>query len=189
MKSWNTLLWPRCIQGKKFSPLHHRRVSCHVRQTLCTREEVLNNAGGAFGLRSTTSPALPQKQGSLTLYPCISYPSSSESRPSGPWTFMPLSYDSAASVIGRIHPGYISDKVRCFNKMTVASFLSKASIVCLWIPFDQHRSHAGIEVFAFAYGLISEAYINLLVPCAAKSGTLETLGQRYGTFQLIISVS
>jgi hypothetical protein len=28
----------------------------------------------------------------------------------------------------------------------------------------------------------------LLMPCAAKSGSLETLGQRFGTFQLIMSI-
>ena len=73
--------------------------------------------------------------------------------------------------------------------MTTVSVLTGLSVVCLWIPFDYHRSHGGVIVFALAYGLTSGAYISLMMPCAAKSGSLETLGQRFGTFQSVISIA
>ena len=73
--------------------------------------------------------------------------------------------------------------------MTMVSVLAGICIVCLWIPFNNHRSHAGIIVFSLAYGLTSGAYISLLMPCAAKSGSLDTLGQRFGTFQSVISIA
>jgi hypothetical protein len=38
------------------------------------------------------------------------------------------------------------------------------------------------------YGLASGAFVSLLMPCAAKTGTLETLGVRFGTFQTIIGL-
>ena len=73
--------------------------------------------------------------------------------------------------------------------MTVVSILTGLSVICLWIPFDNHNSLAGTIIFALAYGLFSGAYVSLMLPCAAKSGSLEALGQRFGTFQSIISIA
>lgn len=61
-------------------------------------------------------------------------------------------------------------------------------MLCLWLPFNFHASHAGIIIFSLVYGFVSGAVVSLLMPCVAKSGSLETLGQRFGTFQLVISV-
>lgn len=73
--------------------------------------------------------------------------------------------------------------------MFTVSFLTGVSILCLWLPFDNHHSLAGLIVFALVYGFVSGAYVSLLMPCAAKSGSLETLGQRFGTFQTVISLA
>ena len=100
-----------------------------------------------------------------------------------------LTTTSAASVPGRIIPGYVADKLGYFNVMTTVSTLTGITVACLWIPFDYHRSHAGIIIFALAYGLTSGAYISLMMPCAAKSGSLDTLGQRFGTFQSVIAIA
>lgn len=100
-----------------------------------------------------------------------------------------LTFTSAASVPGRIVPGYVADKLGYFNVMATVSVLTGITISCLWIPFDYHRSHAGIIIFCLAYGLFSGAYISLMMPCAAKSGSLDTLGQRFGTFQSVIAIA
>lgn len=100
-----------------------------------------------------------------------------------------LTNTSAASVPGRIIPGHVADKLGYFNVMATVSMLSGITVACLWIPFDHHPSHAGIIIFALAYGLFSGAYVSLLLPCAAKSGSLETLGQRFGTFQSVIAIA
>ena len=73
--------------------------------------------------------------------------------------------------------------------MTFVSFLTGVSILCLWLPFDTHPSHAGLIVFGIVYGFVSGGYVSLLMPCAAKSGSLETLGQRFGTFQSVIGIA
>ncbi|GLA55727.1 hypothetical protein AnigIFM63604_002673 [Aspergillus niger] len=62
-------------------------------------------------------------------------------------------------------------------------------MLCLWLPFNYHPSHAGIIVFSAVYGFVSGAVVSLMMPCVAKVGDLQTLGQRFGTFQLIMSVS
>ena len=100
-----------------------------------------------------------------------------------------LTITSATSVPGRVVPGYLADKFGYFNVMTTVSMLTGITVACLWIPFDYHRSHAGIIIFSLAYGLFSGAYVSLMMPCAAKSGSLETLGQRFGTFQSVIAIA
>lgn len=58
----------------------------------------------------------------------------------------------------------------------------------LWLPFHYHPSHAGLIVFALAYGFVTGAVVSLLMPCLAKSGKLETLGVRFGTFQMVVAL-
>lgn len=96
---------------------------------------------------------------------------------------------SAASVPGRVVPGFLADRLGYFNVMTIVSVLAGVSVASLWMPFNHRDSHAGIIMFALAYGLSSGAYVSLMMPCAAKCGKLETLGQRFGTFQSFISIA
>lgn len=62
------------------------------------------------------------------------------------------------------------------------------SILVLWLPFNYYPIRAGIIVFVLVYGFVSGAVISLLLPCAAKAGSLETMGQRFGTFQVAIGL-
>jgi MFS family permease len=94
---------------------------------------------------------------------------------------------SATSIPGRILPPHLGDRIGHFNVLTVCALLTGASILALWLPFNYHASHAGIIVFALIYGFVSGAFVCLLMPCVAKSGSLDTLGQRFGTFQTIIA--
>jgi len=61
-------------------------------------------------------------------------------------------------------------------------------MLCLWLPFHYHPSHAGLIVFALVYGFVTGAVVSLLMPCVAKSGKLETLGVRFGTFQMVVAL-
>lgn len=72
--------------------------------------------------------------------------------------------------------------------MIVVSGMTGVAIAALWIPFDYYPSHAGLIVFALVYGFVSGGYISLLMPCAARSGELKNLGQRFGTFQMVIAL-
>ena len=47
-----------------------------------------------------------------------------------------LTITSAASVPGRVIPGYLTDKFGYFNVMTTVSVLTGITVACLWIPFD-----------------------------------------------------
>lgn len=74
--------------------------------------------------------------------------------------------------------------------LSACALLTGASILALWLPFSYHpaSSHAGIIVFTLVYGFVSGAFVCLLMPCAAKSGSLDTLGQRFGTFQMVVAL-
>ena len=100
-----------------------------------------------------------------------------------------ISIINAGSLPGRIIPAHYADKLGYFNIMVSVSFLTGASILVLWLPFDNHPTHAGLMVFGVIFGFVSGAYVSLLMPCAAKSGSLETLGVRFGTFQSVIGVA
>ncbi|KAK4140138.1 major facilitator superfamily domain-containing protein [Dichotomopilus funicola] len=104
-------------------------------------------------------------------------------------SFYLISIINAASIPGRILPPHLGDRIGHFNVLTVSGLLTGASILALWLPFNYHTSQAGIIVFALVYGFVSGAFVCLLMPCVAKSGSLDTLGQRFGTFQTIIAVS
>ena len=73
--------------------------------------------------------------------------------------------------------------------MVIAELLVGISILALWVPFDYNHSHAGLIVFALVYGFVSGAFVSLMMPCVGKSGTVETLGTRFGTYQPIIGLS
>lgn len=96
---------------------------------------------------------------------------------------------NAASVPGRIIPAYLGDKYGHFNVFTLCSVATGISILALWLPFNYHPSHAGIIVFAIVFGFVSGAVVSLVMPCVAKTGTLDTIGQRFGTFQTVLGVA
>ncbi|KAF3396472.1 Riboflavin transporter MCH5 [Penicillium rolfsii] len=100
-----------------------------------------------------------------------------------------ISILNASSIFGRIIPPYLADHIGHFNVLTACAMLTGGSMLILWLPLNYHPSHAGIIAFALVYGFVSGAVVSLLMPCVAKTGSLDTLGQRFGTFQMVISVS
>ncbi|EAU32848.1 predicted protein [Aspergillus terreus NIH2624] len=99
-----------------------------------------------------------------------------------------ISIMNASSIAGRILPPHIGDRIGHFNVLTICAMGTGVSMLCLWLPFNYHPSHAGIIVFALVYGFVSGTVVSILMPCVAKIGDLNTLGQRFGTFQLVISI-
>lgn len=100
-----------------------------------------------------------------------------------------LTNDSASSILGRTIPPYFADSIGSFNIFTMSAGLSGVCMLALWLPFNYHPSHAGIIVFALAYGFTSGSFVSMLMPCVAKSGSIETLGRRFGTFQIIMAIA
>ncbi|KAJ5739415.1 hypothetical protein N7533_012199 [Penicillium manginii] len=100
-----------------------------------------------------------------------------------------ISIINATSIPGRVLPPYLADKIGHFNVLTICALLTGGSMLVLWLPFNYYPSHVGIIIFGLVYGFVSGAVVSLLMPCVAKSGSLDTLGQRFGTYQMVISIS
>lgn len=66
--------------------------------------------------------------------------------------------------------------------------MSGVCMLALWLPFNYYHSHAGLIIFALAYGFFSGAFVSLLMPCVAKAGSIQNIGRRFGTFQIIMSI-
>ncbi|PLB37086.1 putative MFS transporter [Aspergillus candidus] len=96
---------------------------------------------------------------------------------------------NASSLFGRVIPGHIGDQVGYFNVIVASTFFSCIAILCLWLPFDYHSSNSGLVVFAVVYGFFSGAFVSIMMPCCAKSGSLETLGRQIGTYQGVIAIA
>ncbi|ORY03674.1 major facilitator superfamily domain-containing protein [Clohesyomyces aquaticus] len=100
-----------------------------------------------------------------------------------------ISIANATSIFGRTIPPYFADTLGSFNVVAFSAGGSGVCLFALWLPFNYYRSHAGLIVFALVFGFFSGAFVSLLMPCVAKAGTIETLGRRFGTFQIIMSIS
>lgn len=98
------------------------------------------------------------------------------------WTY------SAASIPGRLLPSHLGDRIGHFNVITACSLLIGVFMLTLWLPFNYHHSSAATIVFAVLFGFVSGAFISLMMPCVFKLGSLQTLGQRFGTFQILVSI-
>lgn len=98
---------------------------------------------------------------------------------------------SAASIFGRIIPAYLADRFGRFNSVMVVSFTTSILLLAFWLPLELLPSSSHIEIFSFSacYGFASGAFISLIMPCAAELGPVETTGQRFGTYQVVIGIS
>ncbi|CZR68684.1 related to MFS transporter [Phialocephala subalpina] len=97
---------------------------------------------------------------------------------------------NAASTIGRILPAHLADKLGRFNLVSLISILNAIALLAFWFPLDLNTSspHEQIFVFGAVYGFVSGAFIGVMMSCVAELGSVETLGQRLGTYQFVVGV-
>ncbi|KAF8859164.1 MFS general substrate transporter [Acephala macrosclerotiorum] len=123
-----------------------------------------------------------------------------------PWNYLPsmslshgFSHGSAiytivalnsASTIGRILPAHLADKFGRFNLVSLISILNAICLLAFWFPLDLNTSSSHHQIFVFGamYGFVSGAFIGVMMSCVAELGSVETLGQRFGTYQFVVGV-
>lgn len=90
-------------------------------------------------------------------------------------------------MLGRIIPAYFADRYGRFISVSVVAFLTSVLLLAFWLPLELTNStHAQIYAFAACYGFASGGFISLMMPCAAEMGPVETTGQRFGTYQVVV---
>ncbi|KAF4589293.1 putative transporter MCH4 [Ophiocordyceps camponoti-floridani] len=85
---------------------------------------------------------------------------------------------NAVSIIGRIVPGIIADKIGRFNVMIIISFLSAIFCLAVWTPVN---NTVGIIVFMIIFGFSSGGYIGLAPTLIAQISDISQIGTRVGT--------
>ncbi|KAH8671541.1 major facilitator superfamily domain-containing protein [Xylariales sp. PMI_506] len=84
---------------------------------------------------------------------------------------------NALSVLGRIGPGIVADKVGRFNTVITITGLSAIFTLALWIP---GTSEAAIIVYALLFGFSSGGFISLAPALIARVSDIRQIGSRTG---------
>lgn len=93
---------------------------------------------------------------------------------------------NAASIVGRIVPGYCADRFGRFNVMIITTFICSVFTFALWLPSQSNQ--AAILAFAVLFGFWSGTAISLSPVCVAQISKTEDFGKRYGTTYFFVSI-
>ncbi|KAH9229789.1 hypothetical protein K456DRAFT_569296 [Colletotrichum gloeosporioides 23] len=85
---------------------------------------------------------------------------------------------NAVSILGRIIPGIVADKMGRYNVMIFITFISALFCLALWIP---GKSNAAIIVFLVIFGFSSGGFISLAPALIAQISDIRQIGIRTGT--------
>ncbi|XHF99861.1 hypothetical protein AWENTII_003345 [Aspergillus wentii] len=101
-----------------------------------------------------------------------------------------LAIANAGSLIGRIVPGWISDRIGQFNMMCTVTSLSGILVLAFWLPLEFHTSMAGVIVFALLFGFVSGGFVSLGPPCVVSltGDSMDSIGVKLGGFCLAIAL-
>lgn len=93
-------------------------------------------------------------------------------------TFKPSHPLTSASIVGRIAPGIVADKIGRFNVMIFITLLSAVITLGLWIP---GKSTGAIIAYAILFGFSSGGYIGIAPTLVAQISDIRQIGVRTGT--------
>lgn len=93
---------------------------------------------------------------------------------------------NAASIVGRILPGWIGDKVGRFNTMIVISCASGVLVLALWLPTT---GNLPTILFAGFYGFTTGAFVSLAPACLAQISEIKEIGVRNGALFACVSLA
>ncbi|KAJ5524759.1 Major facilitator superfamily domain general substrate transporter [Penicillium frequentans] len=94
---------------------------------------------------------------------------------------------NAGSVIGRIIPGWLGDRLGRFNVMIVTTYLTSIIVLALWIP---GHGNAPIIVFSALFGFTSGTFVSMIPAIVAQvTKDIRTIGVRNGSNFFIISIA
>ncbi|KAF7590239.1 hypothetical protein BBP40_003123 [Aspergillus hancockii] len=100
--------------------------------------------------------------------------------------FQLVSILNAASIFGRVVPGYFADRYGRFNVMVVTTFVCALFTLALWLSAGSNGT--AIVAYAVLFGFWSGSAISLAPVCVAQISTTEDFGKRYGTTYSLVSV-
>lgn len=92
---------------------------------------------------------------------------------------------NASGMIGRIVPGFVSDRFGRFNTLIVTVFFAWLTIFAIWLPFG--HSSAGLLIFAVLHGFSNGGIMMLGSVCTGQICETKDFGKRYGILYFFTS--
>ncbi|CAK7562202.1 MAG: hypothetical protein SEPTF4163_000037 [Sporothrix epigloea] len=96
-----------------------------------------------------------------------------------------LSLLNAGSVVGRVLPGFLADRLGRFNVIISTIFLSSASIFCVWLPAGGNR--ATLMAFSVLFGFVSGSNLGLIAVCVGQLCEPSHYGRYFSTAMMVAS--
>ncbi|QDS68952.1 hypothetical protein FKW77_008677 [Venturia effusa] len=102
--------------------------------------------------------------------------------------FYLISTINGVSCLGRLIPGYISDKIGRFNTLLLFIFTTLLFMLTLWLPLGTH-SLPTLYIFAALFGFGTGCWMALTPACIGQLCRAEEFGRYYGTLYFIASLA
>ncbi|KAF2436977.1 MFS general substrate transporter [Tothia fuscella] len=123
--------------------------------------------------------------GSLGIFPTYATSISAYPPDTG---FYIISVMNGVSCIGRLIPGYASDRIGRFNTLWIAIVFTLVAMLVLWLPFGD-RSLTILYVFSGIFGFGTGSWMALVPACVGQLCRAEEFGRYYGTMYFVGSLS
>lgn len=100
-------------------------------------------------------------------------------------SYVLLTIFNATGILGRLVPGYMSDKLGHFNVMVLMLIGFSSTLLVIWLPFGYN--FAALYAFAAICGFFSSSILSLTPACLASITPVYKFGQRYGLMYFFVS--
>ncbi|KAK3936862.1 major facilitator superfamily domain-containing protein [Diplogelasinospora grovesii] len=100
-------------------------------------------------------------------------------------SYVLLSYLNAGSVVGRLLPGFLADKVGRFNVVLVTLALCTITPLAMWLPADGSRGL--LTAYAVLFGFASGSNLGLVPVCLGQLCDAREYGRFYTTAMMVAS--
>lgn len=95
---------------------------------------------------------------------------------------------NGVSCLGRLGPGYFSDKIGRFNTLFVMIIFTLVWMLVLWLPLGD-RSLGALYAFAAFFGFGTGSWMALVPACIGQLCKAEEFGRYYGSVYFIASLA
>ncbi|KAF2202357.1 MFS general substrate transporter [Delitschia confertaspora ATCC 74209] len=95
---------------------------------------------------------------------------------------------SGLSCLGRLLPGYLSDRIGRFNTLLIMIIFTLVAMLIIWLPFGT-RSLSALYALAALFGFGTGSWMALTPACIGQLCRAEEFGRYYGTLYFIASLA
>ncbi|KAL2176748.1 major facilitator superfamily domain-containing protein [Thermothelomyces heterothallicus CBS 202.75] len=100
-------------------------------------------------------------------------------------SYLLLSYLNAGSVLGRVLPGFLADRLGRFNVIIVTIALCVITVLALWLPAGS--SQAMLIAYAVLFGIASGSNLGLVPVCLGQLCDHRRYGRLFSTAMMVAS--